>query len=371
MKTKKTENAAKLVKILRKAACAVIAAALCASLFSCGRTRNVLEYADENGKVCTSLNENEFSYFLSETKSTYLYSLGASGDSAEFWNQTFPGTEKTVGDIAFETLVDSGKRILAGAYLYDTARAEVKDESEGTEADLQLQKQVESVMGDLVKSKGSKGALEDYLSGFGTDYKNLSSYYEKYFKMAAVNASVEASEEEKAAYFANNYSIVKHILVNTSFKVKDDGSRVSLNEEEKAAKMALADAINLRLASGEEFEDLWEEYKDSDAAGAAKYPEGYFVCKNSAFTKEFEEAALDMAEGEVRTVNSTYGVHIIKKYPMDAAKYNLYSDVESDISASVINLKFASLLEPYEKNVRVDEDVLAEFDFVSAGTLLG
>ena len=34
-----------------------------------------------------------------------------------------------------------------------------------------------------------------------------------------------------------------------------------------------------------------------------------------------EQAALDMQVGEIRTVKGDYGVHIIKKYPMDAEKY--------------------------------------------------
>jgi parvulin-like peptidyl-prolyl isomerase len=228
------------------------------------------------------------------------------------------------------------------------------------------------VVEQLTRSLGSKGELESYLSQFGVDIKNLRAYYTLYFKSEAIKASFTATEEEKEAYFADNYSIVKHILINTTFKVKDDGSKVSQTEEERAVQLARAEALSARLSAGEDFDELWAmpEYQDADAAGAAKYPEGYFVRENSQFTPEFEAAALDMKDGEIRTVNGTYGIHIMKKYPMDSKKYNLYSDVDKELSSAVASANYEKAVAPYAEKVVVDEELLSAYSMASAPTML-
>lgn len=347
-------------KILCATLCLML---LCVNLTSCGKGEPVFSYGD------AIMNENMFSYHLSDNKTYYLLGIGATGDSAEFWNMQASQEGKTVGDMAFSTIVKGAKEIVASACLYDETKKAAEDKTAFNEADIQIEKQVDSLISQLTKSKGSKSELEAYLSGFGTDLENLRKYYTLYFKMAALQGSVAVSDEEKQDYFDKNYSVVKHILVNTSFKVRDDGSKVSLTEEEKAEKVTLAEEINTRLLAGESFEELWEIYKDSDASGAAKYYEGYFVGPNSSFTEAFQKAALDMAVGEIRTVQSTYGIHIIKKYPTDPEKYNLYSDVEAELIKDISNNKFNSLVEPHTEKVQVNDEVLAKYNIVNAPIL--
>lgn len=339
-------------------------------LVSCGETKNVIYYEDESGKTVAAMNENIFSYHLSENKTVYLYSFGYTTDMAQLWNTQASEDGKTIGDLVFDDIVSYAKQFVASAYVYEYTKNNVEEMKDNlTENDIQIEKQVDELINQLISTQGSKSGLESFLSGYGIDIKNLRDYYQMYYKMMTLQNAISVSEEEKKEYFRDNYSIVKHILVNTSFKVKDDGSRVSLTEAELAEKKALAESINARLSAGESFEELWEIYKDSDAAGAEKYPEGYFVCKNSGFTPEFEQAALDMKEGEIRTIEGSYGIHIIKKYPMDAEKYNLYSDVYSAVGSSISNTVFDELIAPYMSNVKIDEEVLASYNIVSAPVL--
>lgn len=356
---------------MRKLICAFLAFAMTALVTtSCGKTADVIYIADKNGNTVAAMNENIFSYHLSEQKSSFVM-FGVT-DSAEYWNKTPQSGGKSMGDIVFDYIVDSAKNIVAGAYLYDT----VKNSSEGAKVqfsqnDIDIEKQLDSIEQQFISSMGSKSALESYLSGFGIDLKNLRKYNELLLKNDSLRSSIVPGEDEKKAYFEENYSIVKHILVNTTFKAKEDGSLVSLTEQEIAAKLELADSINARLSAGEVFEDLWEQYKDADAAGAAKYPQGYFVCENSSFTPTFKQAALDMQVGEIRTVKGDYGVHIIKKYPMDAEKYNLYEDVESAITNSIVNKIYSETIAPYAAAVTINSESLANFSIVSAPTMLG
>lgn len=355
-----------------KTICSLLASAmLTLALASCSSTKDVISYTDDNGKVTASMNENMFSYHLSDSKTFYLYGLGATGDSAELWNMKATEEGKTVGDMALESVKTSAKKMVASAHMFEL----LKDgDTEGGMAvvETEIEKKVDSVVEQLTRSLGSKGELESYLSQFGVDIKNLRAYYTLYYKSEAIKASFTATEDEKKAYFADNYSIVKHILINTTFKVKDDGSRVSQTEEERAAQLARAEALSARLSAGEDFDELWAlpEYQDADAAGAAMYPEGYFVCENSKFTPEFEAAALDMKDGEIRTVNSTYGIHIMKKYPMDSEKYNLYSDVDAALSSAVASASYEKAVAPYAERVTVDEELLSAYSMASAPTML-
>ncbi len=347
-------------KIICAALCLVF---LCVNLVSCGEGEPVFSYGE------TVMNENMFSYHLSENKTYYLLGIGATTDASEFWDMKATQDGKTVGDMAFSSIVNSAKEIVASAYLYDEAKKSAEDKTAFSEADIQIEKQFDALLSQLTKAKGSKSELEAYLSGFGIDLENLRKYYTLYFKMAALQGSVAVSEEEKQDYFGKNYSVVKHILVNTSFKVRDDGSKVSLTDEEKAQKEELAEEINLKLMAGESFEELWEVYKDSDASGAAKYYEGYFVGPNSSFTEGFQNAALDMEVGEIRTVQSTYGIHIIKKYPTNAEKYNLYSDVEAELISDISNNKFNALVKPHIEKVEVNQEVLTKYNIANAPIL--
>lgn len=339
-----------------------------AGLVSCSSTQQVI-YCEDNGKITESMNENMFSYHLSDNKTYYLYGLGATGDSASFWEMQATEDGKTVGDMAFESVIRKAKEIVASANMFEeTKKSSDKAGSVLSEAELQIEKQVDTLVAQLTKAQGGKRQLEAFLSQFGTDLKNLRQYYTMYFKMSALQGSFVPTEEEKKAYFEDNYSIVKHILINTTFKVKDDGSRVSMSEEEKQVQLARAKALEARLSAGEDFDVLWAlpEYQDADAAGAAKYPEGYFVCKNSDFTQEFEDAALDMEAGEIRTVSGTYGIHIMKKYPMDGEKYKLYSDVLANIESKASAELFDEALAPYMEKVKVNDEVLANYSMVTA-----
>lgn len=351
-------------KTFKKVICAsLVLVMLCVNLTSCKNGEPIFSYGD------VVMNENMFSYHLSDNKTYYLLGIGATGDSEEFWNMKASQEGKTVGDMAFDSIVKNAREIVASAYLYEETKKAAEDKSAFNEADIQIEKQIDTLVDQLTKSKGSRSALEEYLSGYGINLENLRAYYTLYFKMAALQGSVTVSEQEKEDYFGENYSVVKHILVNTSFKVRDDGSKVSLTEEEKAEKVKLSQEINTKLLAGESFEELWEVYKDSDASGAAKYYEGYFVGPDSSFTKEFQQAALDMEVGEIRMVESTYGIHIIKKYPTDAKKYNLYSDVEAELIQSISTNKFNSLVEAHIENVETNAEVLAKYNIVNAPIL--
>lgn len=112
-----------------------------------------------------------------------------------------------------------------------------------------------------------------------------------------------ATDEQILDYVHQNYVRVKHILIKT----------VDLDDEQKAEARSRADQVLERAKNGENFEDLVTEYSEDGMDVDTGY---YFT--TGEMVQEFEDKSFELQEGEISDiVESTYGYHIIKKYPMD------------------------------------------------------
>ncbi|MBE6572690.1 MAG: hypothetical protein E7656_10620 [Ruminococcaceae bacterium] len=112
-----------------------------------------------------------------------------------------------------------------------------------------------------------------------------------------------ASDKNVLSYVHENYAHIKHILISTA-DLDDDG---------KIAAKRKAEEILELIKNGEEFEKLIVEYSDSptDAQNGLYVADGTTV-------PEISERSFEMSEGAVSDiVESPYGYHIIKKYPID------------------------------------------------------
>ncbi len=355
-----------------KILCLMLALTMAAfSLVSCGEKYDVIYIEDENGEIAAGFNENMVSFHMAMEKTTILAQLGMSEDNPELWNVTLSdllGTDvvdevsqQTFGEYNDGIALDSAKKMIAASYLFDVMKEQ--DTVEGKvlkAADAKMEAQVDNTVSELQLTMGSKENFESFIGGAGISMEDFRKYYEMSYKTIELRGAVYVSEDEKKDYFADKYAIVKHILINTASKTNEAGEKVSLTAEELAAKTAEVRAIEARIAAGEDFESVYAEYAAADP-GTQYYTEGYFVTNNGKFVSQFQDAALDMAEGEIRTVNTEYGVHIMKKYPMDANKYNYYSDVKSEIETVLTSEAYTKLIEPYVQKITVDEEAVAKY----------
>ena len=73
----------------------------------------------------------------------------------------------------------------------------------------------------------------------------------------------------------------------------------------------------------------------------AYYTDGYFLTKDSPYEENFLKASIEMEDGEIRSVTSSYGIHIMKKYPLepDGYKKEINENFFSDIDNSIISQK--------------------------------
>ena len=181
-------------------------------------------------------------------------------------------------------------------------------------------KSFQKEIGEMVSAQGMD--FEDYLENFGLterQFRNLVArdYYiealqEYYF---GANGEKAPSEEEMHQAFDENYFRVKHILISDK-----DATGADLTGDALAEKQALVQEVQDKLAAGEDFDALMEQYGEDPGMETNK--EGYLIDKDGAtldgsyMVKEFTEGATALAVDEIsEPVKSDFGWHIIKRVP--------------------------------------------------------
>ncbi|MBR5769911.1 MAG: peptidylprolyl isomerase, partial [Clostridia bacterium] len=192
-------------------------------------------------------------------------------------------------------------------------------EKKAAEYGIELTDEDKASMETTYSNNGGKLELEENLNAMGVSF----STYERIVKAGLIQAHLKEllygseskdaiSEDAKKAEYDENYRRVKHILFKTNDLTDDtdeDGNVTKSVDEKKAEIKATYEAVLKRAQAGEDFEALIEEYSD-DSMDKDK---GYIFKKGDMVTA-FEEAAWDLAVGEIATCESTYGWHIIKAY---------------------------------------------------------
>lgn len=123
------------------------------------------------------------------------------------------------------------------------------------------------------------------------------------------------------------------------------------------------------------FDTLVSEYNQED--GSKEYPNGYYVSKNTAYEAvEVIDEVLDMEVGEVRKIQSDYGIHIIMRYELEESAYTFEENEDLFVSTKTGTYVFMSdlidqllyeYLKDYKSRITVDGDLLKTVDIKNAG----
>ena len=328
---------------------------LCISLPLCACTVSSPAYASA-GKY--EITRNMYEYWTAYYKAGFYASFAGYGlvdgeYDESVWDQSADG-KNTLGEQVTEHVDSLIKEMLVCAKLFDQL---------GLSNDANVKKQIEELVDELLKSDmdkaGSRQELNAILGVYGMNINTLRRVFEYEAKASVVadrlfgeGGEYAVTDTEREQYYQQNYHRAKHILITNDEKyVLDDngdpkidiytGRYVTeeLTEEEKAEKQKLAQDILSRCESGEDFEALAEEYNED--GGKSVYTDGYFVTADSLFDTKYLTAVLTMEEGEVKLVSTSYGLMIIKKYPLEAGlwKNEANSVFFSDIDANIIAQK--------------------------------
>ena len=162
--------------------------------------------------------------------------------------------------------------------------------------------------------------------------------------------------------------------------ILDESGNVVTTKLDKTEMIALSDKVQTIMEDeareGEYslFDRLVEEYGEDE--GMVKYPNGYYMTRTSDYdSPEVIEALFDMDTGEIRRVESEYGIHIVMKYELDKGGYadkdNKDFFVTEDGTYSFVNLLKSDLLEEYLKQYKesivIDEERLKALSMKSVG----
>lgn len=264
-------------------------------------------------------------------------------------------TGTTFNDFIKEQVRISAESSLICEYLHDKVYGLTLSDTQKQSIDNQIAK--------YTASAGSKQNLEEQLSAYSADIATLKRYLEISLKQNNIynlfydsDGIYAIPEETVKKYFEDNYAIVTHIFFNIASKTKDDGTLVSMTEQEREAKRQLAESVYSGILAGEDFYAL-KERLDEDAYGRMYYPNGFFVTADGSFPAEFTSAALEMKVGEYRMVETAgSGIHIMYKLPMNAELYNTDEDVYNSVMSMLIGDDFNARLEEYAEKIVTNEE---------------
>ncbi len=365
---------------MKKILSIVISLSLLCSVLMCGCAKKAEVIFTLDGYSVTN---SEYMYWMSYYKTSFINVFSEAGYidpdeyNEEFWNTSSPDGV-SLKQMTSERVDDSVKKVLVCQMLFDEYGLDTE------EALTAIDSAVDEKIAEDIASFGSRSSLNKELAQYGLNINSLSELYASEFRRTILldylygdEGTEKVTDAERDEYYEANYSRVKHVLIDLNEKyVLEDGEKVmdpstgyykteKLTDEEKEERKKLAQTVLEKAESGEEFEKLITEYGEDE--GMEYYTDGYFIKEGDSYEENFIEAALGMKDGEVRLVESTYGLHIMKKYPLEEDGYtkevnaNFFSGLDDLVQEQKENEK----LESYFSRITTDETLHSAVDFAT------
>ena len=296
---------------------------------------NGLSVSREIGSVGNvEITEAEYKYYLEMTKDSMLSEAGVNVEDKDavkaYWDSEIDG--KKASEVAKE---DAKKEVLK------VAAACAKAEEAGITLTDEQKAQAESAV--KADTADMKKQLDELKKATGADEQQLIVIMEKTLLASAYaqnlstqeNSVMTVSDEEAAKLIPEKYARVKHVLIQntptTEPVLDENGNEVAQpepTEEELAAYQEeakkKADEVLAKAVAGEDFEGLIAEYGEDP--GMESTPDGYVIDETGAsidgqgaMVEPFTKGSFAVEVGNVNPelVESDYGWHIIKRYPIE------------------------------------------------------
>jgi len=267
-------------------------------------------------------------------------------DQPEFWMTPVSETA-TIGDLVKLQAENALKQLLAIAAYCKEHNLELSRETRNN---------IDESIKNLINSdkyRRSKAAFNSVLIRFNVDdailreIRMLEELTGVFARNAFPDGGSEVTEEMIDYFYQETCSRVKHILI----RYGPDGTI-------DAAVQAKIDEIYIRAANGEEFDSMLSESADGMPF------DGYTVRADTPFVPEFLHAAFDMEIGEMRNVETSHGVHIMKRYellpPDQAMNLNTGESwaavVTQELQRELLTMDMAKVLEPYLEKIEINRE---------------
>ncbi len=329
------------------AAIAIICAAavILASINGLSVSRSI---ATVNG---SELTEAEYKYYLEVAKEQMLSEAGAAA-TEDFWKTEIDG--KKASEVAKERAMND---------LLRTEIAVQKAKEAGITLSAEELASAHSILSDVDAT--TKEQLKELEDATGADKYQLSKIMEKlflsnaYFQslLAQENVLAKADDAAIAAKVAEDYAAVKHVLI---MNAPQDEAAASDTEAYAADAKKKAEEVLEKAVKGENFEKLVEEYGEDP--GMKGNVEGYMIDKtgtsidgSGSMIPEFTQGAFAVQAGQVNPalVESVYGWHIIKRYPLPEES-ETYKAVQSVAENELTTDAYNAYLDGFKADMNIE-----------------
>lgn len=331
-------------------------------LGGCSSRESALTY----GK--SSISEKEYQFYVASYKGSFAKTYTDFEDTEDFY--THPVGNITAGEQMNERVIQNTAILL----ICDDWFREL-----GLKMPKEAVKAVDDRIEDLSGQYFSKGApipLNKILAPYGINKSILKDIYLREQKSSMVfnyfygsNGQTPVTDEQRADYMENNMVHIQQVYVNDKFvyNLDEEGNytygangRIETNdltEEELAAKAERIAEIDRAFADGADFDEVYQTLSED-----IQYPNGYYISHNIDFVPEVVSAAFDMEVGEWRKVESSIGVHYIKRLELEekAWENEANKDFFSDYTSVVARADFMKVLQEKLAKVVRNEEVIAK-----------
>ena len=353
------------MKKTKKTALSLLLVLLCAAslvLSACGKSADAMRYDG------CAISENEFQFYLATYKARFAQTYTDFKDNEAFYRQTIGDT--TAEEFLFDTVVTNVSYSLLCDGLF-------------RQYGLSLPSAVTAAVDDYVDSflndyaDGNKNVLNQSLGKYGVNMKLFREILLRDERSTAVynylygeSGIIGLNNDDRQAYLEENYARVRHIYVNNAYVYAVDANgrpvydeygqqeKTPLSGEQLEAKNALIAAIDEALASGEDFDAVYE------AASEDKYyQEGYYLTRDMSFVEGVVRSAFDLEIGEWTKVESDVGVHYIMRMPLGDKPWadENCADFFPDYDEAVSSALFTDMLDGLMKDVEYNDEVLSAY----------
>ena len=184
------------------------------------------------------------------------------------------------------------------------------------------------------------------------DQATAGAVLERELKVNVTDEQVKKFYDENPAKFEQAEMVrASHILVATM----DLATKTEYSDEQKKAKLKLAEDIRKRVVAGEDFAKLVKEFSDDTGS---KDQGGEYTFARGQMAPEFEAAAFSLGTNQVSDVVTTqFGYHIIKLNEKLPAKKLELAKVSDDLKEGLKTQELQKLLPDYLEKVQKEANV--------------
>ncbi len=347
---------------IRTALLLLLSILLLLSLICCAeKSENVMEYKK------SAVTSNMYQYWMSGYKAMFLYTYGADmQNAAAFWSEEIDDGVTT--ESFFTSIVDqSVMKKLVCLSLFEENNLKLNDATR-----ISVKETVDRLVSDL--ADGKKSEFNRLYAEYGVNYDILIDIYLAEAKIEMLRdffygeyGVEQLTSSQKEEYFSENYARMNQIFIHTKDKLVkgSDGKYIiegdkyksePLSESEKAEKQAKILEVEQKIAEGQDFDTLLQNYNEDEAASV--YKDGLYFTPQTEYIDEVISALFGLEIGESCRVESEFGTHFIKREPLIKGAYSdkENADFFGSFDTDVIDFFFDEKLSELIPDVRVNQE---------------